>query len=138
MTGSTRVATLRYAMIAIGVIFIFGIQTLAWVWPSGWSWGVGQSHYWPMILGVYATLGVFLIYGSRDPFANTSLIWFAVWSSVVHAVVMGVMAVTDKAEAGHLVGDVPALLVVAVALAVMTRRAETTTTVTELGARRAA
>jgi hypothetical protein len=138
MTGSTRVTTLRYAMIAIGVIFIFGIQTLAWVWPSGWSWGVGHSHYWPMILGVYATLGVFLILGSRDPFASRSLIWFTVWSSVAHAAIMAAMAVSDKAEAGHLVGDVPALLIVAGALAVLTRRAERPATVTGLEGRRAA
>jgi hypothetical protein len=72
-------------LIATGVIFIGAIWTLAQVWPSGWSWGVGHSHFWPMILGVYATLGFFLIKASRDPLANQSLIWFAVWSSVVHA-----------------------------------------------------
>lgn len=138
MTGSTRVAALRYAMIGVGMIFIFGIQTLAWVWPSGWSWGVGHSHYWPMILGVYATLGAFLIWGSRDPLANRSLIWFAVWSSVVHALVMAGSAVGDAAERGHLVGDVPALLVVAVALGVVARRAETETADARIGVRRAA
>jgi uncharacterized protein DUF6632 len=138
MTGSTRIAPLRYALIGTGVIFILGIQTLAWVWPSGWSWGVGHSHYWPMILGVYATLGVFLIRASSDPLANRSLIWFAVWSSVVHALVMGASAVGDPAEKGHLVGDVPALLIVAVALGIVARRAETDTAVIELGARRAA
>jgi uncharacterized protein DUF6632 len=138
MTGSTRIAPLRYALIGTGVIFILGIQTLAWVWPSGWSWGVGHSHYWPMILGVYATLGVFLIRASSDPLANRSLIWFTVWSSVVHALVMGASAVGDPAEKGHLVGDVPALLIVAVALGIVARRAETDTAVIELGARRAA
>jgi hypothetical protein len=129
---------LRYSMIGIGVIFILGIQTLAWVWPSGWSWGVGPSHYWPMILGVYVTLGAFLILGSRDPLANRSLIWFTVWSSVVHALVMAAMAVGDPAEAGHLVGDVPALLVVAAVLGIVTRRAEAASAVAGAGARRAA
>jgi hypothetical protein len=138
MTGSTRITTLRYAMIVFGVIFIFGIQTLAWVWPSGWHWGVGHSHYFPMILGVYATLGIFLILGSRDPLANRSLIWFAVWSSVVHALVMAASAVSDPAETGHLVGDVPILLLIAAVLAVVTRRAETTPVITRVDARRAA
>lgn len=138
MTGSTRIAALRYSMIGVGAIFIFGIQTLAWVWPSGWSWGVGHSHYWPMILGVYATLGMFLILGSRDPLANRSLIWFTVWSSVVHSLVMAGSALMDPAETGHLIGDVPALLVVAIALGVVARRAETETAVTRLQARRAA
>src|SRR5215212_170603 len=113
MTGSTRIAALRYALTAAGVIFIGGIATLARVWPAGWSWGVGHSHYWPMILGVYATLGVFLVRASRDPLANRSLIWFTVWSSVVHPLVMASSAVGDPAERWHLVGDVPALLLVA-------------------------
>src|SRR3954463_11898610 len=101
MTGTTRIAALRYALIATGVIFIIGIYTLAQIWPTGWTWGVGHSHFWPMILGVYATLGVFLILAARDPLANRSLIWFTVWSSVVHALVMAVMALQDPAERGH-------------------------------------
>ena len=91
-----------------------------------------------MILGVYATLGVFLIRGSRDPWGNQSLIWFTVWSSVVHSLVMAGSAVMDRAETGHLVGDVPALLLVAIALGVVARRAETETPVARLEGRRAA
>jgi hypothetical protein len=86
---------------------------------------------------VYATLGVFLIRASRDPLANRSLIWFTVWSSVVHALVMAASAVGDPAERWHLVGDVPALLVVAGALTFLTRRAVQTET-TNLGFRRVA
>ena len=129
MTTPNRIAALRYALIAVGVTFILGLETLSIVWPSGWSWGVGHSHFWPMILGVYATLGVFLIRASGNPLANRSLIWFTVWSSIVHAVVMSAMAFTDPAEAGHLVGDVPALLLVAIAIGVLMRRAETTVAV---------
>ena len=136
MTDSSRIAPLRYVLIATGVLFILGLRTLVWAWPSGWSWGVGHSHYLPMILGVYATLGAFLIWASRDPLANRGLIWFTVWSSVVHALVMAGSAVGDPAEAGHLVGDVPALLVIAAALGIATRRAETA--VVRLEARRAA
>ena len=138
MTRPDRIAALRYALIAVGVTFIVGLETLATVWPSGWSWGTGHSHYWPMILGVYATLGVFLTLASRDPMRNRSLIWFTIWSSVVHALVMAGMAVEDPAEVGHLTGDVPVLLFVAIALAVLMRRAERTTAVTDLGGRRAA
>jgi len=53
---------------------------------------------------------------------RTSLIWFTVWSSVVHAAIMGVQAVSDPAERGHLLGDVPALILVAVVLAALTPR----------------
>ena len=138
MSRSTPIAPLRYALPATGVIFILGIYTLTQVWPSGWSWGVGHSHYLPMILGVYATLGIFLIIASRDPLGHRSLIWFTVWSSVVHALVMGIMALQDPAERGHLVGDVPALLLIAVGLGILTRRAESEPVVRSVGARRAA
>ena len=78
-----------------------------------------------MINGFYATLGVFLLLATRDPLANRSLIWFTVVSSVVHAAIMAVQALSDAGERGHLLGDVPALLIVAAVLAVLQRRAET-------------
>jgi hypothetical protein len=122
MTDSSRRQSLRIALIVFGVIFTFGIYPLSLVWPSGWTWGHGHSHYLPMILGVYATLGIFLLMASRDPARNTSLIWFTVWSSVVHALIMAYQSFADGAERGHLVGDVPALLLVAVVLAALTPR----------------
>ena len=121
-SDANRVRYLRVALVVVGLIFIFGIYTLAAVWPSGWAWGHGHSHYLIMILGVYATLGVFLLIAAKDPAAHTSLIWFTVWSSLVHAVIMAVQALTDGAERGHLVGDVPALLVIAIVLAALTPR----------------
>jgi hypothetical protein len=118
-----RLSVLRTVLLVVGLIFLVGIYPLSRLWPSGWSWGTGPSHYLMMILGVYATLGVFLIIASRNPLAHRSLIWFTVWSSVVHAVVMAAQALTDGAERWHLIGDVPALLVVAIVLAALTPRA---------------
>ena len=74
------------------------------------------SHYFMMIVGVYATLGVFLMLAARNPAANTSLIWFTVVSSAVHALIMAMQALADPMQRGHLLGDVPALLTVAVVL----------------------
>jgi hypothetical protein len=124
MSEETRLSFLRIALIVIGLTFLFGIYTLGLLWPSGWTWGQGHSHYLMMIIGVYATLGVFLLIASRDPYAHRSLIWFTVWSSVVHAVIMGVQAFNDPAERGHLVGDVPALILVAIVLAVLMPRSK--------------
>jgi hypothetical protein len=122
MSEANRVRYLRAALVVVGLIFIFGVYTLGLVWPSGWAWGHEHSHYLLMILGVYATLGVSLLVASRNPMAHTSLIWFTVWSSVVHAVIMAGQALADGSERGHLVGDVPALLVVAIVLAALTPR----------------
>jgi hypothetical protein len=104
------------------------------VWPSGWAWEsgnsagnsaghpAGHSDYALMIVGIYATLGVFLILAARDPLAHRSLIGFAVWSSVVHGGIMAVQSLTEAGHRGHLLGDVPALLIIAIVLAVLTPR----------------
>ena len=122
MTESGRIKYLRFALLAVGVIFIFGIYPLTILWPSGWSWHTGQSDYLQMILGLYATLGVFLLIASRNPVAHMSLIWFTVWSSIVHGGIMTVQALRSSEHMGHLYGDVLALVVVAIALAVLTPR----------------
>ncbi len=106
---------LQIALAVFGAVFLL-IYPLALIWPSGWVWHSGsphQSNYYLMIVGVYATLGVFLLKAARDPKANISLIWFAVWSSVVHAAIMAVQSFGSGDHLGHLFGDVPALLLVA-------------------------
>ncbi len=112
---------LKYALVLFGVVFIL-VYPLAIIWPSGWSWHQGapyESDYFMMIVGVYATLGVFLILAARDPQANRSLIWFTVWSSLVHALIMAMQAVNGAMHRGHLLGDVPGLILVALVLGVL-------------------
>jgi hypothetical protein len=75
-----------------------------------------------MILGVYATFGVFLIIASQNPLRHLSLIWFTVWSSLVHAGIMTMQAINVPGERGQLLGDIPALAIVAVVLAILTPR----------------
>ena len=122
MSDTNRVNLLKLALRIVGVIFIVGIYSLMVIWPSGWRWHTGESHYPAMILGVYATLGVFLLIASRNPLAHVSLIWFTVWSSVVHAAIMAVQSLMHADQVGHLWGDVPALLLVAAILASLTPR----------------
>src|SRR6185369_14670231 len=89
MVEADRIKYMRIALLLVGLIFLIGVYPLTIIWPSGWAWHQGQSEYLQMILGVYATLGVFLLIASRDPLAHRSLIWFTVWSSVVHGAIMG-------------------------------------------------
>ncbi len=124
MANGDRLGYLRVALVVVGAIFVVGIYLLTLLWPSGWTWHTGQSMYLQMILGVYATLGVFLIIASRNPLENLSLIWFTVWSSVVHGAIMLVQALVYPEHRGHLLGDVPALFMVAIVLAVLTPRSE--------------
>jgi hypothetical protein len=123
MTETDRIKYLRIALILVGLTFMFGIYPLSIVWPSGWAWhSGGQSEYFQMILGIYATLGLFLLLASRNPLAHRSLIWFTVWSSVVHGAIMGVQSLAMSQHRGHLWGDVIALLAVAAVLALLSPR----------------
>src|SRR6201996_8464723 len=120
----TRTSLLRIALVAFGAVMLL-LYPLSIVWPSGWAWHMGmpyESDYFMMIVGVYATLGAFLINAARDPDANRSLIWFTAVSSLIHGVIMGVQSfgnTNGMNHMGHLAGDVPALLLVAVILSLL-------------------
>jgi len=118
----SRLRALRYALVVVGLIFVFGVYPLIRIWPSGWRWAPDNELYLQMILGIYATLGVFLILAARDPERNLSLIWFTVWVNLVHGGVMFVQALTHPEHRMHLAGDVPALWLTSVVLAVLTPR----------------
>ena len=110
--------TLSAALVVFGATFCL-IYPLSMVWPSGWAWHEGtpaSSDYFMMIVGIYATLGIFLIRAAKDPLGNSSLIWFTIVSSVVHAAIMAWESMRTPMQGGHLLGDVPALLIAAALL----------------------
>jgi hypothetical protein len=123
--AATRESVLRIALVLVGVICL-ALGPLMLVWPAGWRWAPYHVHYEQMLVGIYATLGVFLIRASRDPVRHASVIWFAVWSSIVHAGIMIIQALADAEHRGHLLGDVPALLLAAAVFSfLMPRRMQT-------------
>jgi hypothetical protein len=123
MTEAARITYLRITLVVVGLTFILGIWPLGIVWPSGWKWHAeGRSYYLEMIIAIYATLGVFLVLAARNPVAHRSLIWFTVWSSIVHGGVMAVQSFDGDHNMGHLCGDVFALFAVAAVLALFSPR----------------
>jgi hypothetical protein len=121
MMKSRRLRLLQIALVGIGLLFL-SLYPLMQVWPSGWVWQPRQYEYEQMMIGVYGTLGVFLLWASRRPEAHLSLIWFTFWSSLVHGTIMGVQAILDPVERVHLVGDVAALWLVVILLGWLTPR----------------
>lgn len=117
MNDAAHPRYLQPALLTVGLIFTFAVYPLTRIWPAGWAWHEGQSEYLTMIIGIYATLGIFLLIASRDPFAHRSLIWFTIWSSLVHGCIMAWQAIMAPEHIGHLYGDVLGLLVVAGVLA---------------------
>jgi hypothetical protein len=111
-----RDGLLKWALRIFGLVFLL-VYPLGLIWPSGWVWHHGEgAYYLQMIQGLYAVLGVFMIIAANNPAAHRSLISFVAWSSAVHALIMTIQAMCDSHETGHLMGDVPALVIVAVSM----------------------
>jgi hypothetical protein len=121
ISNGTKKSLLRATMIGLGTVFI-GLHPIMEFWPSGWVWLPRQAEYEQMMIGVYGTLGVFLIWASRRPEKHLSLIWFTIWSSAVHGTIMGAQAIIDPAERMHLTGDVAALWIAVILLTWLTPR----------------
>lgn len=133
MTPETRNKYLRLALLVLGLTFLFGTYPLMTLWPSGWAWGevpgylshatdaaggAGMSPSPKMIIAVYMVLGVFLLLAAINPRPYLSLIAFTIWSSFAHGGIMAWMAFADLSHHwGHLLGDVPGLILIGVVLA---------------------
>jgi len=72
-----------------------------------------------MMMGIYFTLGIFLLIAVRNPSEHRSLIAFAARSSFAHALVMSVLGLEITSErVGFLIGSA-ALVVIGVVLVVL-------------------
>ena len=120
--SASRLRALRAALLVLGVVFIVGVYPLTRIWPSGWRWDPDNELYLQMIAGIYATLGVFLLLAARQPERHLSLIWFTVWSSIVHGGIMAAQSIAYPMHRGHLLGDVPVLFLIAGVLGALTPR----------------
>ena len=118
---TTPKSALRIALVLVGAVCL-ALGPLMLVWPAGWRWSPHHAHYEQMMVGIYFTLGIFLIRASKDPSRHPSIIWFAVWSSIVHGGIMTIQAVANPQHIGHLWGDVLGLFVVAAVLAFLMPR----------------
>lgn len=123
MDLALRLKWLRIVLLVIGILCL-AFWPLTQVWPAGWSWHPRGSHSEHMLVVLYAVLGIFLLRAVRDPLRHRSLIWFTVWSSVAHGGLMAWQSLSDPMEHGHMLGDVPALIVGAVVLGVLVPRGQ--------------
>ena len=105
-----RERTLKTLLVLVGLVFSALIYPLMMFFR--------QEPALAMMLSVYVTLGIFLLFASRNPFANRSLIAFTAWSSFAHAAVMGVQAYRHLIARGELIG-VAVLIAIGLALIVL-------------------
>ena len=107
-----------------GLAFIFIIPIMKLDLFGGWAWSPAQWEYELMIQGIYMTLGIMMIISAKNPVRNSMFIWFVVWSSVVHAVIMAYQAAIAADEMGHFIGDIPVLIILALLLGYSLKKAE--------------
>jgi len=75
MTEVERMKYLRIVFVVVGLIFPLGIWPLTMVWPSAWAWHAeGRSEYLEIILGIYATLVVFLLGYALESLSNSQFV----------------------------------------------------------------
>lgn len=87
-----RERALKVVLLLVGLLFLAGVYPVAMdLWHADPS-DTGDD----MMLGLYITLGIFLLIAARNPSAHRSLIAFGAWSSFAHAVVMSALALQPK------------------------------------------
>ena len=93
------------------VVLIINGLLLAVAYPNslfssqlGWVWDVpGRNHAMEnMIVAVYVTMGLFLIWSARNPIKALALIDFVIVSGFAHGTVMLIDAMRIPGEAEHL------------------------------------
>jgi len=103
---------LKVVLVLVGLLFSAGIYPLIGSLRNPADSDTGDT----MMMGIYVTLGIFLLIAARNPSANRSLIAFAAWSSFAHAVVMSIQGLEIASQrAGFLIGS-GVLILIGVAL----------------------
>jgi hypothetical protein len=105
-----RERTLKVVLVVVGLVFCALAYPLIMF--------VKQAPALAMQFSVYVTLGIFLLFASRNPSANRSLIAFTAWSSFVHAMLMAGQAFARLIARGELFGSA-VLVVIGIALIVL-------------------
>jgi hypothetical protein len=105
-----REQSLKIVLVVVGLIFCGLAYPMIMF--------VKQAPAMAMMFSVYVILGIFLLFGSRNPSANRSLIAFTAWSSLAHAVLMAGQAFARLVARGELVGSA-VLVAICIALVLL-------------------
>jgi len=101
-----RERALKVVLVIVGLLFVATVYPLVTL----------QEESLQMMLSLYVTMGVFLLFASRNPSGHRSPIAFAAWSSLAHAVVMTWQSLRDVGERVHLLSGSAAFGVIGLVL----------------------
>lgn len=87
----TRERVLQVLLVLSGLVCLAGLYPLSGALREGPATTINRQD--QMILGIYISLGVFLLIAARNPRQHRSLILFAGWSTLAHDAVMIVQGI---------------------------------------------
>jgi hypothetical protein len=118
MAPATKRLLLQVVLLASAAFFILALPFMFDIWPAGFRWTHPSEHpaYERMIIAIYFALGLCLVPTALAPERHVMLIDFTILSSVLHGAVMTYDSFAQEHEMTHLVGDVPALFLLAAML----------------------
>lgn len=114
-----RERVLKVVLLLLGLFFtaaIYPVTMTLWQWNRSLNADTADA----MMLGLYFTLGIFLLLAARNPSVHRSLIAFAAWSSFAHGAVMAVLGVQIVSERAGLLIAAAVLFTIGVILIVLT------------------
>lgn len=107
-----RERALQAVLVLVGLLFSAAILPVIGSLRDPANSDTGDT----MMMGLYCTLGIFLLLAVRTPSAHRSLIAFAAWSSFAHAVVMSTLGFEIPAQRSGFLGGSAVLVVIGVLL----------------------
>ncbi len=123
MSLATARAILRWVLLLGGLFLAIGLPYVLHAFPDAWRWEPYNEKYEHMILAIYAVMGIFYVMAHRAPEQWGSFLWFTVAANAAHGLAMLADAVRHPEEHANLMGDVPAVLLAAFAIALLAWRA---------------
>ncbi len=114
MGTNLRLLSIVLALTGIAFLLLYPVTMLL---PDSWMWEPRQPEYEQMIIGVYFVMGVFALIAARAPEKHLALIWFIAISNLVHGGIMFIQAMADPTEYPNLYGDIPALIITGLLIA---------------------
>jgi peptidoglycan/LPS O-acetylase OafA/YrhL len=110
-----RERVLKVALVLVGLLFAAAIlPTIGGLQDPAHS-DTGDT----MQMAMYFVLGIFLLSAVRNPAKHRSLIGYAAWSSIAHAVVMTTLGFELPPQKSGFIGGSVVLVVIAILLLVL-------------------
>jgi hypothetical protein len=126
-----RERAVKIVLVLVGLIFVGLLYPIVqYLWRRG-NEPPGDT----MMLSLYVALGIFLLMAVRKPSAHRSLIAYAGWANIAHAIVMALMAIHPESDRKGLLVATVIVGAIGVALLVVTPAKTSTGRVSAVGAR---